>query len=115
MLQKSGIMEAYQESGEDGDALISQLGDKLPILFACQGALLGMCWAHREHDLETTTARHKNLEDYGEEVFEELHESGWLLEHIQGVWTTLISKLIDSFIDQKEVAKKVDFLPPATG
>ena len=33
MLQKSGIMEAYQKSGEDGEALIATLGDRLPSLF----------------------------------------------------------------------------------
>lgn len=115
MLQKSGIMEAYQKSGEDGEALIATLGDRLPSLFACQGALLGLCWAHRGQDLEATPGHYSTLEAFGEEVFEELHEAGWKLEHVQAVWIDLIGRLVDSFIDQKEVTEKASFLPQATG
>ncbi len=115
MLQKSGIMEAYQKSGEDGEALIATLGDRLPSLFACQGALLGLCWAHRGQDLEATPGGYSTLESFGEEVFEELHEAGWKLEYVQSVWTELIARLTDSFIDQKEVTEKATFLPQATG
>ena len=115
MLQKSGIMEAYQKSGEDGDTLIATLGDRLPSLFACQGALLGLCWAHRGQDLEATPGHYSTLEAFGEDVFEELHEAGWKLEHVQAVWVDLIGRLTDSFIDQKEVTEKASFLPQATG
>ena len=115
MLQKTGIMEAYQESGENGEAFVAALGDRLPVLFACQGALVGMCWANTENDLETKIADYPSLTEYGEEVFEELHEAGWQLEQIQNAWIELVGRLVDSFVSQKEVAEKVDFLSPATG
>jgi len=115
MLQRTGIMEAYQESGENGEAFVATLGDRLPVLFACQGALVGMCWANVENDLETKVNAYPSLAEYGEEVFEELHEAGWKLEQIQNVWIELVGRLVDSFVSQKEVAEKVDFLPQATG
>ena len=115
MLQSSGIMEAYQASGDDGEAFISNLGDRLPVLFACQGALVGMCWAHKDLDLETDQSRYRTLEAYGEEVFEELHEAGWKMEQIQNIWVDLVGRLVDSFVSQKAVAERANFLPQATG
>lgn len=114
MLQSTGIMEAYQKSGDDGEAFLTTLGDRLPVLFACQGALVGLCWSHANQDLETNQKDYSDLESYGEEVFEELHEAGWHLEQIQTIWIDLVGRLVDSFVSQKEVAERVDFLPRAT-
>ena len=115
MLQRSGIMEAYQRSGDSGDALVAELSDRLPLLFACQGALVGLCWANRSVDLDTDRKLYRTLEEYGEEVFEELHEAGWQLEQIQNIWIDLVGRLVDAFISQKEIQDKADFLPRATG
>lgn len=108
MLQESGVMEAAA-AAETGEEIIANLGDRLPALFACQGALLGVCWFHTTQDLDTPIPVGA-LAAYGEAVFEELHEEGWALGHIQTVFVDLVQRVVDGFITQKEVAEKVDFL-----
>ena len=115
LLQESGVMEAAA-AAENGEDIISSLGDRLPALFACQGALLGVCWFHTDQDLDTPLPVGA-LATYGEAVFEELHEEGWALGHIQTIFVDLVQRVVDGFITQKEVAEKVDFLaqPVAKG
>jgi len=110
LLQSSGFMEAAQNA-KDGDEIVANLGDNLPALFACQGALLGVCWFHENQDLETKLQNFRNdMSLFGEEVYEELHESGWELGHVQTCFVELVQKVVDSFVSQKEVAEKVSFL-----
>ena len=115
LLQSSGVMEAAQNANNAED-LTQHLGDQMPLLFACQGALLGVCWFNMNHDLETKIDQFPNMAVFGEEVFEELHEAGWQLGHIQTAFVQLIERVVQSFISQKEVSEKVDFLsvPPDT-
>ena len=114
LLQSSGVMEAAA-AASTGQDIISLLGDRLPALFNCQGALLGVCWFHTDQDLETRVQAFKDLSSYGEEVYEELHEAGWEMGHVQTCFNELVQKVVESFISQKEVAEKVDFLAPPTG
>ena len=57
-----------------------------------------------------------DLAEYGEEVFEELHEAGWKMGQLQACFIELIERVVQAFISQKEVSEKVDFLsaPPDT-
>ena len=113
LLQSSGVMEAAQNAS-NADDLSQHLGDRMPLLFACQGALLGVCWFNMNHDLETKIDQHRDLAVFGEEVFEELHEAGWKLGQIQTAFVQLIERVVESFISQKEVSEKVDFLSAPT-
>ena len=113
LLQTSGFLDAAKNAA-DGDDIVSNLGENLPALFACQGALLGVCWFHENQDLETRLQNFKDMSHYGEEIYEELHESGWELGHIQTCFVELIQKVVDSFVTQKDIAEKVDFLAPTT-
>lgn len=114
LLQSSGFVDAAKNA-KDGDEIVANLGDNLPALFACQGALLGVCWFHKNQDLETRLRDFKNMAHYGEEVYEELHESGWELGHVQACFVELVQKVVDSFVSQKDIAEKVDFLARTTG
>jgi len=119
LLQKSGVMDAAA-SASNGAEIIENLGDKVPALLSCQGALLGMCWFNIKQDLETSTPKFaiaetssevsKKLANYGEEVFEELHEAGWEMGQVTQIFVSLTEKVVNSFVTQKEVAEKVDFL-----
>ena len=115
LLQSSGVMEAAKNAKTGAD-IMAHLGDQMPLLFACQGALLGACWFNTSHDLETKWGQFPDLAEYGEEVFEELHEAGWKMGHIQACFIELIELVVQAFISQKEVSEKVDFLsaPPDT-
>lgn len=113
LLQTSGFLEAAKNA-KDGDDIIKNLGDNLPALFVCQGALLGVCWFHQNQDLETRLRDFKDMADFGEQVYEELHEAGWELGHVQACFVELVEKVISSFISQKDVAERVDFLAPTT-
>jgi len=114
LLQTSGFVDAAKNAN-DGEEIVANLGDNLPALFACQGALLGVCWFHESQDLETRLRDFKNMSHYGEEVYEELHESGWELGHVQACFVELVQKVVDSFVSQKDIAEKVSFLAPTKG
>jgi hypothetical protein len=111
LLQEAGIAEAAEGASNDGE-LLQQMSARLPALFACQGALLGLCWFDPSQDLETARKDHSTLSEYGGEVYEELHEAGWQLGAIQAIWQELTKRLVDTFVSQKEVAEKKLFLEP---
>jgi hypothetical protein len=114
LLQSSGVMDAAANA-ENGDDIVANLGENLPALFSCQGALIGVCWYDQNQDLETAPARAgSDLFTYGEQIYEELHESGWQMGHINTCFMKLTETVIASFISQKEIADRVDFLAPAT-
>ena len=118
-MQTSGVMDAAA-AAENGDQIVANMGEHLPALFSCQGALLGVCWADIKHDLETALpladASTKGLAEFGEAVYEELWESGlWKSGQVQEVFVALTQHLMSSFITQKEVTEKVDFLAPKRG
>lgn len=113
-LQSSGVMDAAARA-ETGDDIVKNLGSDLPALFSCQGAMLGFCWFDTDQDLETPEPRPRaDLFAYGESVFEELHEEGWTNAHVQKAFVQLTERVVASFISQKEVSARVDFLehPP---
>lgn len=109
MLQTTGVMEAA-EGAIDTNNLLADLGDRLPALFACQGALIGLCWHHTKYDLETSRKHHSELLEYGDAVFEELYEQEWPLKAVQEIWAVLVQRMVESFISDKEVEEKIDFL-----
>lgn len=112
LLQSSGVLEAAANA-VDGEDVIARLGDRVPMLFSCQGALLGLCWFSKSQDLETPAANpREDLSIYGEKVYEELHEDGWEMGQIQTCFNELVGRVVQSFVSQKEVAEKVDFLAP---
>lgn len=108
LMQTSGVMEISETLNADGD--LSEKLDKMPLILACQGALLGLCWYHQHQDLETKIDKFKDMSEFGENVFEELQEYGWELGHIQTCFVELIDRVVKSFVSQREVAEKVDFL-----
>jgi len=114
MLQSTGVLEAA-EGAADGNDLVANLGDRLPSLLACQGAMIGLCWYDVGQDLETAASAFSDLSAYGVEVYEELHEEGWQIGQVQAVWIKLTERITASFISQKEVAEKVDFLSVSEG
>lgn len=115
LLQTSGFLEAAAQAENGGD-IIANMGENLTALFSVQGALLGMCWFHPTQDLETKIDKFNNdLNRYGEEIYEELHEAGWEMGHIQTCFVELVQKVVDAFVSQKEVAEKVDFLSHNAG
>ena len=115
LLQEAGIAEAAEASDNDGQ-LLQQMSARLPVLFACQGALLGLCWFDPSQDLETARKDHATLSEYGAEVYEELHEAGWgSLGSIQAIWQELTKRLVENFVTQKEVSEKKLFLEPTPG
>ena len=113
LLKTSGVMEA-SANAENGEDIITNMGDKLTALFSCQGALIGMCWFDENLNLDTAIDSFRNLETFGEAVFEELHESCWSTANIQEAFVFCVQKVVESYISQQEVAEKVDFLgqPP---
>ena len=115
MLQKSGILDAAAEA-ENGSEILANLGDNLSSFLAAQGALLGICWFDCKEDLETPPPKQKtDLMEYGEEVYEEMHEAGWQLGQVTEVFVALTESVTEAFITQKDVAERVDFLNAEKG
>jgi hypothetical protein len=83
-------------------------GDERPLqarvltLIPCAGALIGACWSHTTHALETPAPREWNGEQipaYGNAVVEELQEAGYDLLEI----TELFSLLMPEFVRRQSL------------
>ena len=119
MAKSSKILKLINSTGlgsvKNDDEMVENMQSNLDKVFACQGAMLGICWFSKTHDLNTPNSKtFKSLLDYGEEVFEELHKQIRPYAHIQTVFNTLVSQVVDSFVTAEEVEKKVDFLSQRT-
>lgn len=110
LINEAGIVEAMAQPNP-----FAALGSKINNLFCCQGALLGMCWYDQNVELSTKSPdKSSGLLEYGEKVFEELHEAEWDWSSVNVVFEKLMNEIIGSFISNEEVDKKVDFLSQET-
>ena len=82
--------------------------DKALDIWIVGGAAIGLCWAHKDYDLETVPSR--DLVTYGEAVLNELHESGWQMSDLSVLYTSLIKRIAASLaVTGQEVEDRAGF------
>ena len=100
---------------QSGDAdAAADMSTKMMDLYSIQGAVIGLCWFHKEYDLETAKGRLHTPEallDYGEQVYEELYEAEWTSAQIVQTWSQLLPKVLETLVDQGKGIEKVNFTP----
>ncbi len=80
------------------------------------GAAIGLCWSHRDLDLDTDRrAFGRDLLSYGEAVLEELYDAGWSMASLSALYPALFKRISASLISASEVAERVGFSAPPTG
>ena len=100
---------------QSGDAdAAADMSTKMMDLYSIQGAVIGLCWFHKEYDLETAKGRLSTPEallDYGEQVYEEMYEAEWTAGQVVEAWSLLLPLMVDTLVDQGKGAEQVNFTP----
>ena len=81
------------------------------------GAMIGVCWAHKWIDLETSRKAFdrgpEGLLSFGDSVLDELHEAGYSVSEISTIVSQVGSRVFESLIPSaKEVDERVGFSAP---
>lgn len=84
------------------------------------GAAIGICWRHRELEMETKRRDFERgvdgLMEFGAEVMGELYEAGYSQEQVTTLGNEVITKLMIAIPSSpQEVQERVDFTVPRTG
>jgi len=84
------------------------------------GAAIGICWRHRELEMETKRRDFERgvdgLMEFGAEVMGELYEAGYSQDQVTVLGNEMVTKLMIAFPSPaKEVQERVDFTVPRTG
>ena len=81
-------------------------------LAAIQGRIVGMLWAHRDHELEATGKTYDSPSKMGQAVYEELFDAGWSDGEIFALYEGAIEvcyRAASSRFDQRRVGHLVNF------
>ena len=83
------------------------------------GAAIGICWRHRELEMETKRRDFERgvdgLMEFGAEVMGELYEAGYSQEQVTTLGNEMVTKLMIAFpTPAEEVQERVDFTVPRT-
>ena len=76
------------------------------------GAMLGVCWAHPDWDLEATvSAYHGDYAEYGLAVLDELYDAGYSQADIEAGMATVTKRVTAAAVgvDWEEVERRRDF------
>ncbi len=76
-----------------------------PEQLAVMGLLIGMCWHHKDQQLDATG---DGLE-YGAEVYEELHAAGYTLNQVSNLYLVLTQAIAQHTMLSKEVIQRAAF------
>lgn len=105
---------AVQNAAQSGETLEMleqpESMDKAIAVWSLGGAAIGLCWYGRDFDLDVDFREQgHDLYRYGEMVLEELHDAGWSMSAISGVYSELFVRSLRSMRPASEVAERVDF------
>lgn len=108
LMVRAGLHEAITEDS-DPDVIY----DRTISVWNIAGAAIGMCWFHKNKDLETPRlGKNQDLLSYGEAVLDEMYDEGYDMDILQTLYTELFRVLGDSVVGkdkEKKVEERVDF------
>lgn len=89
------LLRAHAREGEEDRSIQEQALGHLPVA----GAVIGACWAHPRHELETQLSLKdltvEGLEAYGHKVAEELQDAGYNLLEVLDLMNVVVPALAE--------------------
>jgi len=105
-IHSAKVMQLFPKTSKDENVDFDGVID----IWKVCGALVGVCWANKDYDLESDLETfERNYLRFGEAVLEELYDYDWDMSDFNKVLPLLVKKVSLSWLSDKEINDRANF------
>lgn len=110
------MAQAKTTNDSKAASMMTAIKEGGPELTSAAGALIGIAWFHRQRVMVTEAPkRNGDWLEYGEAIYEELHEEGYTLSEIGSLALTIMRAMWEHSQLTDEVQARAGFIYPILG